>query len=155
MNITHASIERITEVTESNAYSIVYKGCLFFAEEGNTYCLGEDAANYHYSIEVENVIETSSFFYKHDYAEEAVQEVFEMMRNDCFGWDEMTDEELSELLDETKTELDAEADWAVQQYQGILAHKLGYDAAESEDEQGTVWIAYCVNRDMKETKIQH
>lgn len=73
-----------------------------------------------------------------------------MMRDE--GFDEMSDSELCELLDETSGthELDAEAAWLVQQYQGILAHRLGYDACESIDENGVVFIVYCVDCNLEE-----
>ena len=38
------------------------------------------------------------------------------------------------------------AGWYVQQNMGLLAHALGYEAAEDHDEQGTVYVAYCVDR---------
>lgn len=73
-----------------------------------------------------------------------------------FGFiDEVSDDELSELLDNTlsisdyETELDKDFgmdQWVLQQFQGIMAHKLGYDCAQSEDEQDVVYIAYCVDR---------
>ncbi|WP_419207987.1 hypothetical protein ACN08S_08825 (plasmid) [Photobacterium leiognathi subsp. mandapamensis] len=130
-------------------------GCLFFAEEGNTYNLAGEC-NYQYNLEVENVLRMRSLNYKHNYTECSVmQSVFADMR-DKFGFiDEVSDDELSELLDDTLSISDYETElldkdfgmdqWVLQQFQGIIAHKLGYDCAQSEDEQGLfishiVWI---------------
>lgn len=157
MIITHASSEKITEVKSHVAFDLPYKGCLFFGDEGNSYNLTK--CNFQYNLEVENIIRTKRFFYEHDTNEEAVQEVFDMMRNDLCLFD-ADDSVLADLLDETTSIHDdteftgdsAYADWSIQQFQGILAHKLGYDCAESFDEQGTVYIAYCVNREMQEVE---
>lgn len=158
MIITHASHERITEVKDIVDYDLPYKGCLFFGDEGNTYNLNMEC-KFQYNLEVENIIRTKRFFYEHDTNEEAVQEVFEMMRNDLCMFD-ADDSVLADLLDETTSIHDdeefngdyAHVDWSIQQFQGILAHKLGYDCAESFDEQGTVYISYCVGREMQEVK---
>lgn len=158
MIITHASSERIEEVKSSVYYAPFFKGCLFFASEGNEYNLvGE--CNYQYNLDVNNVIEVDSFFSHHDITEKAVKEVIEMVRDDLEI--EASDEDIAELLSGESSvrdfefngyDDDGEADWAIQQYQGILAHKLGYDCAQSFDEQGTVYIAYCVGREMNEVK---
>lgn len=59
MLITHASFNKITEVTKDMDVSFL-KGCLCFGHEGNEYNLS--ACNYQYNIEVENIIDTKSFF---------------------------------------------------------------------------------------------
>ncbi|HGN1708111.1 TPA: hypothetical protein ACKRTE_004037 [Providencia rettgeri] len=158
MIITHASSERIEEVKSSVYYAPFFKGCLFFAAEGNEYNLAGEC-NYQYNIEVNNIIEVESFFSKHNISDAVVQNVFEMVREDLEI--EASDEEIAELLsnelsirdfDFSGYDDEGEADWAIQQFQGILAHKLGYDCAKSSDEQGTVYIAYCVGREMQEVK---
>jgi hypothetical protein len=153
MIITHASHEKIESVESNPALSLCLKGCLCFADEGNTYNLVNEC-NYQYNLEVDedNIIDVSRFWYEHEESEPAAQDVFEMMRDDIFGWDDCTDEELAELLDGSADIHDADASWAVQQYQGILAHKLGYDCAKDFDEQGVVYVAYCVDRDLQEVK---
>ncbi len=158
MIITHASSERITEVKDFVDYGLPYRGCLFFGEEDNSYNLTE--CNFKYNLEVENVIRTKRFFYEHDTSESAVREVFDMMRNGISALSDAEDSVLADLLDETTSIYDdmefdgdcAYIDWSIQQFQGILAHKLGYDCAESFDEQGTVYIAYCVNRKLQEVE---
>lgn len=150
MIITHASATKIETVESNYTYSNCLKGCLFFAGEGNEYNLaGEAAFQYNLNVDEDKIIKVSRFWYEHEESEQAVQDVFEMMRDDVFGWYEYSDEQLAELLDATETEADGEADWAVQQYQGILAHKLGYDCAVAFDEQGVVYIAYCVGRELQ------
>lgn len=99
-----------------------------------------------------------SFFYRHDISEEAVNEVINRVREDLDL--ELDNDEIAALLDNSKNVRDyahcysdgGEADWAIQQYQGILAHKLGYDCAKSIDEQGTIFIAYCVGRPLQEVQ---
>lgn len=158
MIITHASSERIAEVKARNPYAMFLKGCLFFASEGNEYNLA-GKCNYQYNLEVNNIINVESFFSRHDISEDAVLEVIEMVREDLEL--DLDNDEIATLLDNSESIRDfdfsgyddaGEADWAIQQYQGILAHKLGYDCAQSSDEQGTVYIAYCVGREMKEVK---
>lgn len=154
MIITHASQDKITKIESYDVYCEARMGCLFFGSEDNTYNLAGEC-NYQYSLNVENVLRMGSLNYKHNYEECAVmQSVFEDMRIKL-GLDDVSDDELSELLDDTldisdyETSLDdtAIASWVLQQFQGIIAHKLGYDCAESEDEQGTVYIAYCAGRE--------
>lgn len=151
MIITHASNEKIEKI--SSRLDGPLRGCLFFGYEGNTYNLTK--CNFQYNLEIDegNTIEARRFFYEHSENEVVVLEVLEMMRTEVFAsFDEMSDSDLCELLDETQGthELDMEAAWLVQQYQGILAHKLGYDACESFDEQGVVFIVYCVDRKLEE-----
>ncbi|MEQ4674011.1 hypothetical protein ABN063_05550 [Providencia vermicola] len=158
MIITHASSERIAEVKARNPYAMFLKGYLFFASEGNEYNLA-GKCNYQYNLEVNNIINVESFFSRHDISEDAVLEIIELVREDLEL--DLDNDEIAALLDNSESIRDfefggyddaGEADWAIQQYQGILAHKLGYDCAQSSDEQGTVYIAYCVGREMKEVK---
>lgn len=151
MIITHASHEKIKKV--SSQLDCPLRGCLFFGYEGNTYNLTQ--CNFQYDLEIneDNIIRATRFFYEHLEDEPEVLDVLEIMRSEVFApFDDMSNEQLCELLDETENtnELEAEAAWLVRQYQGILAHKLGYDACESFDEQGVVFIAYCVGRELKE-----
>lgn len=140
MIITHASADKI-ETIETDSFG-VRQGCLFFGGEDNSYnLLGE--CNYKYNLNVDSVIETSRFFFDHEASE--IQSVLDDMMIEL----DVTEEEACELLDETTQADDAEASWAVQQYQGRAADALGYDAAESFDEQGVVYIAYCANKKLK------
>ncbi|EUD05550.1 hypothetical protein [Providencia alcalifaciens] len=86
------------------------------------------------------------------------------MRKDL-GLLDVDDDVIAQLLDESISVWDndfnyshsyddGEASWAIQQYQGILAHKLGYDCARLTDEQGTVYIAYCVGRPLLEVPCE-
>lgn len=53
-----------------------------------------------YNIEVENIIDTKSFFYRHDFDEKAVQEVFKQLRKDL-GLLDVDDDVIAQLLDES------------------------------------------------------
>ncbi|ARR51931.1 hypothetical protein ETN89_19820 (plasmid) [Photobacterium damselae subsp. damselae] len=156
MIITHASKDKITKIENDDIFCECRMGCLFFGEEDNTYNLAGEC-NYQYNLEVENVLRMRSLNFKHNYEDcQIMQNVFEDMRIK-FGFDEsVSDDELSELLDNSldindyDTSIDDDMkSWVLQQFQGILAHKLGYDCAESEDEQGAVYIAFCVDRELE------
>lgn len=157
MIITHASKERITNVKSYDSYSSVVKGCLFFGGENNDYNLAGEC-NYQYNLDVENILVMSKLNYDFDYSEnEIIQSVFESFRNELDL--DLDDEEISEIFDETNMIADSEnsnedeCEWILQQYQGILAHKLGFDCAQAFDEQGTVYIAYCADRELTEIKL--
>lgn len=154
MIITHASDRKITKISSSMGDAL--RGCLFFAAEGNTYNLtGECNFQYNLDVSEDKIIEARRFFFEHDFNDEIILDVLNALRNelnlDC------DDETMSTIIDESSDIGDyvssddlAVSSWLVQQYQGILAHKLGYDCVESFDEQGTVYIAYCVNRKLEE-----
>lgn len=138
MIITHASADKI-ETIETNKFGL-RKGCLFFAGEGNTYNLAGEC-NFQLNIEVDedNIIESRRFFYDHEASE--VSEILELMSIEL----DVDDQEACDLLDETENgvgRFDSEQLWIIQQYQGLVAHKLGYDACESFDEQGQVFIKF-------------
>lgn len=67
-----------------------------------------------------------------------MQEVFQQVRRDLGALD-VDDDVIAQLLDESTSVWDNdfnyshsddhEAYWAIHQYQGILAHRLGYDCA--------------------------
>ncbi|MBQ0211491.1 hypothetical protein ROW55_022160 [Providencia rettgeri] len=156
MVITHPSAEKVIEVTSKNPYTPFLKGCLCFGQEGNEYNLA-GKCNYQYNLEVNHIINVDAFFIHHDISESIVLDVIKMVREDLEL--DLDNDEIAALLDNSESirnfefsgyNDDGEADWAIQQYQGILAHKLGYDCAKSTDEQGTVYIAYCVGRPLLE-----
>lgn len=172
MIITHASNKKIEQVNDVYFGTPFLKGCLCFGAEGNEYNLAGDC-KYQYNIEVESIIPVKSFFFRHSYDEPAVQEVFKLIREDLELESHISDETIANLLDDSefihirnfqsdddyspiphRYSDDGEACWAIQQYQGILAHKLGYDCARSTDEQGTVYIAYCVGRPLLEVPCE-
>lgn len=156
MIITHASQSKINEIDSS--YSEAQLGCLFFASEGNEYNLAAEC-NFQYNLDVENILEMRRLNYQHDFSEcEIMRDVFDDVR--CALGLDCDDEEISEILDDTNSVFDYEtsidsgvASWLVQQFQGILAHKLGYDCAESNDERGVVYIAFCVDRKLEEIAL--
>jgi len=148
MRVTHASATRIENVTHTVGDSPL-RGCLFFGEEDNTYNLAGDCAC-QYSIDIENVLEVRRLAYQYEPSD--VADFLERMRDESEFFD-ATDEELFDLLAEETQADDAGASWLVQQYQGLLADNLGFDAAESVDEQGVVYIAYCVGRKLQETVL--
>lgn len=154
MIITHASSQKIESVKPAFHHLL---GCLHFAGEGNTYNMAGDCA-YQYNIEVDNVVRATRFWYEIDEECEKAVAVIEALSAAI----DVDAEQAYQLLEESlfthempEFELDnGEAGWVVQQYQGILANEFGFDCCESFDEQGTLYIAYCVDREMEEVKCE-
>lgn len=150
MIITHASSEKIEKITVKHNFCDFYHGCLFFAQEGNAYNMANNV-EYQYDLDVKKVFDVSRLQYEFNCEEnETILEVVNELRNLLNL--ELSNEEMLDILDGSVDNVgeytdDYQDDWHVQQYQGILAHRLGYDCAESSDEQGTVYIAYCVGRE--------
>lgn len=143
MKIQHNSPEKIEQVEPS--FSFALRGCLCFAEEGHNYSLNAGHDKYAYLIDVENILDITSIWFDHTQSE--ISELITEMCEDL----EIDEDTACELIDETKSIMDdANKSWLIQQFQGKIAHELGYDCAMANDEQGTVYIAYCVNREMKE-----
>jgi len=147
MIITHASKERILEVKSWDPMSDAVKGCLFFGSDGNEYNLA-GSVGYQYNLEVDRILDVTRIWYEHEEAE--LEDILAAMTEEL-GIDE---EQAASLLEESEQPCDlglgSEQAWIVQQYQGLAAHALGYDCAESTDEQGAVYIAYCVGRTLVE-----
>ena len=145
LTIQHNSPEKIVTVDSYKSYCL--RGCLCFALEGHDYSLNAGVDKYAYTIVVDedNMLNTNSIWYNHDYSE--LQNLLSEMCEDL----DVSQEKACNLLDESEY-LIGEDGWLVQQFQGIAAHKLGYDCAVSDDEQGIVYIAYCVDRNMTEIK---
>ena len=138
MRIQHNSAEKIETV--KNSYDGDYlRGCLFFGNEGHTY----GKTQYSYVIEVQSVLSIKQIWNDHN-----PSEVSDLLDDLCSEL-EIDFDTACDLIDETESLRD-ERSWLVQQYQGIIANFLGYDCAKSFDEQGTVYIAYCVNKKMEE-----
>lgn len=145
MRIKHNSPEKIEKVEEYKSYCL--RGCLFFADEDHDYSLNAGDDKYAYFIDVENTLAVDSVWF--DHTPEVAAELISEMCEDL----DVDQEAACDLIDNSEHIMDdAEKAWLVQQYQGKLAHVLGYDCAVSDDEQGTVYIAYCVNRDMEEVE---
>ncbi len=99
MIITHASQEKIEIVTSTHDCN-AYRGCLFFAAEGNMYNMISEC-NFQYNLDVENIIEVSQIFYRHSHDEDIIVQVLNEMRDDLLLDDDVSLEELADILDET------------------------------------------------------
>lgn len=150
MIITHASAIKIDKVEN---YFGPLRGCLCFGDEGNTYNLAGEC-NYQYSLKIDedNILRITSLFFHHEVSE--FSELFENLADEL-GLDVESDSALlEELLDDTTFAHDhadrfencGDAAWLVQQYQGLIAAHLGYEAALASDEQGDVYIVDCRSR---------
>ncbi len=159
MIITHASYQQITEVSDDRGD--YHRGCLFFAAKGNTYNLANNCVyQYDLNIDKERVLSVNVLFSRYSKKNEIVFDVAESLASDLgLEWEdkEVVNQAIDLLSEEKSVEdfgLRGEMQWLVQQYQGILADELGYDCFESTDEQGAVYIAYCVDRKLTEIKVK-
>jgi len=154
MIIQHNSMAKIEKVETLFGEDLL--GCLCFGDEGHDYNLAQEV-NYRYILDIDedNIIDMRRLWYKHDSdnlpkdAEDIIQSMIDDLNVDR--------ERILDLLDASDT--DAEngttysgfsAGWYVQQSMGLMADALGYDAAVDSDEQGIVWVVYCVGKDLKE-----
>ena len=156
MIIQHNSATKIEKVESFFGDDLL--GCLCFASEGHGYNLA-NSVKYSYTIEVdeEKILHMPSVWYRHNSDElnnDAEEIVCDVMQALCVDRDRALN-----LLDGTDRDVENGTDysgfcagWYVQQSMGLLANALGYDAAEDHDEQGAVYIAYCVDRNMSEIK---
>lgn len=155
MIIQHNSATKIEKV--KSYFSDDLLGCLCFGAEGHQYNLAGNV-KYSYTIEIDegNILDISRVWNKHNSdslpaeAESVISDV-----QDAFGVDR---DRVLNFLDGSDTDTECGTDysgmsasWYVQQSMGLLAHSLGYDAAEDRDEQGTVYVVYCVDRELTES----
>ncbi len=134
MKITHTSPNKITSINKNGQFD----DCLFFSAD--EYSMTTKGDLYVYSIELldSKIIEVSEL-----YNEEVIANIASVLD---------VDEDAAErLLDGRDTafdhDLDGEDDWWIQAKQGECAKLMGYEAVESQDEQGTVYIVPMANRE--------
>ncbi|PMN73136.1 hypothetical protein [Enterovibrio norvegicus] len=141
MKVFHTSPQKIETITRFGTFG----DCLFFSAD--VYVMTASGSHVVYSLELDDskVISASKL-----YDEAIVSEIAALF--DC-------DEEQAEsLLDASESEWDFDCDadksWKLQALRGECAKKMGFDACEDEDEQGTVYIVPMSGReaDLIETK---
>jgi len=151
MIVQHNSIAKIEKVESFFGEDLL--GCLCFGEEGHDYNLAGEV-NYRYVIDIDSVLDMSRVWFHHDSdnvsraVEDVIQDVVDSL--DCDR------DRALDFLDGSDTDCENgtnysgfSAGWYVQQSMGLLAHALGYDAAADDDEQGVVYVVYCVDRELQ------
>lgn len=147
MKIIHTSPCEITSIDPSG----MFDDCLFFSI--NAYSISAVRnQEFEYSIEIDDaaIINVGGFFYNEN-AEKLDSIVSEVMA--LVGCDE---DDAEEILSDRKNVFNfefedaedaSEASWKVQALQGKAAKILGFEAAQGEDEQGSVYIVPMLGRE--------
>lgn len=132
MKLIHTSPVEIKEIKSSG----MFDDCLFFST--TEYAMGNVKAVYSLEIDEEKIVHVSDL-----YDEELVAHIAQAL--------EVDEDAAERMLDGRDTAFDhgkdGEDDWWIQAKQGECAKKMGYEACETEDEQGTVYIVPMLNRE--------
>ena len=154
MKIQHNSMTKIEKVESFFGEDLL--GCLCFGEEGHDYNLAQKI-NYRYILDIDedNSLDMERIWFCHDsdklpaQAEDIIQEMMDDLNCDR--------DRILDFLDASDTDCENGtiysgfcAGWYIQQNMGLIAHALGYDAAVDEDEQGTVYVVYCIDKELQE-----
>lgn len=151
MKLYHTSPNRIEKIDRYGKFGSM----LFFSSEPYFMtATSSDVVLYSIDLDEDKILNIDSVFYRYDSSEEAgLQEVIEHVMHVL----EVDQETAENLLDNSQSiqadHVDvamsdsAEADWFVQEQQGEVAKSLGYEAALTRDEQGSVYIACMFERE--------
>ncbi|WP_163370953.1 hypothetical protein [Endozoicomonas acroporae] len=127
MKLIHTSPEEIKTI---HAHGL-FDDCLFFSSSEYTMTQSDTVFVYSLEQDDEQVVAVYEL-----YDEEIVSEIAEKL--------EISEDDAERVLDGRDSSWnhggDGEDDWWVQAKQGECAKKMGYQACESKDEQGTVYI---------------
>lgn len=145
VTVYHTSPESITEI---KPFRGPFGGALFFAE--SPYAMNNVKCTYSLELQDDQIIEVCQL----DDAE-IVEEIidmadryFDLEMDEDDAYDILCGHEtIWDLADDQDAEDLADFDWAVQGLQAKAAQKAGYLAAQSIDEQGTVYIINMVGRE--------
>lgn len=134
MKLIHTSPNKIEKINNSGLFG----DCLFFSVD--EYIMTASRTVYVYSIEIddEKIADVSEL-----YDEEIIKDIMDTL--------DVDEDVAANMLDGTDTAWDhgkdGEDDWWIQGKQGECAKKMGYEAVESRDEQGTVYIVPMLGRE--------
>ena len=141
MKLTHTSPDEIKEI---NCTGLLGENLCFAAGE---YVMTAKAGYVVYEIEIdeEKIIRARDL-----YDSAIVQEIADRLS---------IDEDAAERLLDGRESVwghggDADDDWWVQEQMGNCAKKMGYEACEAEDEQGTVWIVPMLGREKDLVRVK-
>lgn len=119
ITVIHTSPEKIVNIHNMG----LFDDCLFFS--GSEYAMGGVAAVYELDLEEDKIISDYDL-----YDEDVITDIVNYVGVDR--------DEAESLLDGSQN--NCEHGWWIQARQGECAKKMGYDACQSEDEQGVVYI---------------
>ena len=125
MKLLHTRPVEITKITNTG----LFDDCLFFSS--NEYAMGAVRAVYSIEIDDDKIIEVGEL-----YDDEIIAHIASALDVDAEAAERMLDGR-DTAFDHGK---DGEDDWWIQAKQGECAKKMGYEACEAQDEQGTVYI---------------
>lgn len=127
MRLFHTSPGEIKEIYNSEYFG----DCLFFSSSEYVMTQAKTVYIYSYEIDEEKIIDTSDLYDK-----EIIDHIADVLEIDA--------ENAERVLDGRDTAFDhggdGEDDWWIQGQQGECAKKMGYEAVQSRDEQGAVYI---------------
>ena len=145
--VYHCSPTRITKILKNNSWGDVdFSGSIFFALE--PYALGSCRFLYSMVLQDSEIIESCmldpNVLIDGETASEKIihyASVYDI-NIDEEGAEDLLCDYRTRVLDDVDSEARGYIEWFVQGIQGRAAHAMGYIAAQSHDEQGTVYIAY-------------
>ena len=143
--IYHTSPSKIEKIKDRKGN---FKDSLFFSADEYSMSSGKTTT---YAMDIDNMefLSPSQFFYDDDY--EKLNDIV----SDVENYADVDNEMAQGLLDGSEDpfeiiedgEMAGDLSWFIQGKQGESAKILGYDGAESEDEQGTVYIVPMIGRE--------
>ena len=145
ITVYHTSPAKIEKIKPHQGH---FSGALFFS--ATEYAMGPVKAIYSINLEDDQIIEVSDLDNTEVVAEvvETVQSYLDMEIDEDEALDLLTGYssiwDIAEASDSTDI---GEFDWALQGLQAKAARNMGYLAAESIDEQGTVYIINMIGRE--------
>ena len=141
MKLIHTSPNPIEEIDEFGTFG----ENLCFAASEYVMTAKSDYVVYELEIDDEKIIRAYNL-----YDEEIIKDIAERLGVDEYIADRILDGRESAL----DYGADAEDDWWIQEQQGNCAKKMGYEACESVDEQGAVWIVPMLGREKDLVRVK-
>lgn len=142
MRIYHTSGAEIKEIEKDGQFDDM----LFFSEKPYVMTAANTIFTYYLEIDDDKILDIERVFYEYDPADHPkLQEIVDNVA-ERFG---ISDDDAMEIIDDSEPMIseDCEGSWWIQAQQGHVARALGYDAAMSRDEQGTVYIVPMIGRE--------
>ena len=154
MKLYHVSPNEITSGM-INANHSHFFGALFFSDEPYSMTAKGKTLTYSIDIDEDQVIDVADLEPTEDELAEVIR-YFDIYFNQSLDEDDAyeiltendTHDIVGQLIDTFEFGLEmAEFSWNIQGFQAQIAKRMGYLAAEGEDEQGTVWIINMINQE--------
>ena len=140
MKLIHTSPNEITHIEPRG----MFDDCLFFSTDEYVMTAKKNHVTYEMEIDEEKIISVSEL-----YNESIIADIMRVMNVD--------EDDAERMLDGRDSAFDhagdGEDDWWLQAKQGECAKKMGYEACESRDEQGTVYIVPMFGREAELVRV--